>query len=48
MTGTRFALTPPISPGEINRVSMYRKAVKTGKRLLFEKFVVLIMVKLPT
>lgn len=30
-------------PGEINRVSLYRKAVKAGERLRFSKMVVLIM-----
>ncbi|MDZ4402792.1 sialidase family protein [Prosthecobacter sp.] len=30
-------------PGEINRVSLYRKEVKTGERLQFKKMVLLIM-----
>ena len=29
-------------PGEINRVSLYRKAVKQGERLKFEKLVLLV------
>ncbi len=30
-------------PGEINRVSLYRKAVKSGERLQFKKMVLLVM-----
>ena len=30
-------------PGEINRVSLYRKAVKSGERLQFKKLVLLVM-----
>ncbi len=30
-------------PGEVNRVSLYRKVVKTGERLRFKKMVLLIM-----
>ena len=30
-------------PGEINRVSLYRKEVKTGERLQFKKMVLLIL-----
>ena len=29
-------------PGEINRVSLYRKAVKAGERLQFKKLVLLV------
>ena len=32
-------------PGEINRVSLYRKDVKPGERLRFKKMVLLIMGK---
>jgi hypothetical protein len=30
-------------PGEINRVSLYRKAVKPGERLQFKKMVLLVL-----